>query len=170
MTMDLLGRDWEGHIYRSGNLMRMEGRERRNYMITDLAKQETHGLAATGCIKLSYPFTRAFPFYLTGPDKKYEHIPVGEETVDGHVCRVEDVVISFPKRPAVKFRFWEAEDLQGFPVKIELRTANGHHTMEYKNVVLGPQDPTLFIYPNQCQTFKSDAAITHKQAPAGNPK
>ena len=83
---------------------------------------------------------------------------------------VQDVVISFPKRPAVKLRFWEAEDLQGFPVKIELRTTSIHHSMEYKNVVLGPQDPTLFIYPNQCQAFKADAAVTHKQAPAGSSK
>jgi|HubBroStandDraft_1064217.scaffolds.fasta_scaffold02957_2 hypothetical protein len=163
MTRDLLlGGDWEGHIYRSGNLMRMEGREQRNYLITDLVKQETHGVAAPGCLKLDYPYTRSFPFYLTGSDKKYEHIPVGEETVDGHVCRVEDVIISFPKRPPAKLRFWEAEDLQGFPVKIELRTTNIHRSMEYKNVVLGPQDPTLFVYPNQCQELMPDVGSKHK--------
>jgi hypothetical protein len=159
----LTGGDWDGHIYRSGNLMRMEGREGRNYLITDLAKRETHGVAATGCLKFSYPFTRSFPFYVSGPGNKYEHIPVGEETVDGHVCRVEDVIISSPKPPSpVKFRFWEAEDLQGFPVKIELRTTDIHRSMEYKNVVLGPQDPTLFIFPNKCEVLQPGATITHK--------
>ncbi len=144
------------HIYRSGNLLRMEGRESRNYLITDLDKQETHGVAESGCLKYKNPYVRSYPFSLSAPDNKYERAPVGKETVDGHVCQVEDLIISSPKiHTPIKIRLWEAEDLQGFPVKIETAA---HRTIQYKNVVLGPQDPTLFIFPTNCQVLDRNTA------------
>jgi hypothetical protein len=166
----LPGGGWDGHIYRSGNLMRMEARTRvPSYQITDLVKQETHGLAAGGCIFYKYPYTRSFPFVLSAPENQYERVPAGEETVDGHKCRVEDITITSVKFPhPLKLRLWEAEDLQGFPIKIETRTNAVHHSMQYKNVVLGPQDPTLFIYPDQCQGTEGMAKVKH--GPAGSPK
>jgi hypothetical protein len=165
----LPGGDWEGHIYRSGDLMRMQGQQQApTFMITDLMKQQTHGLSATGCIKFNYPYSRAYPFMLAGPDKKYELAPVGEETVDGHQCRIEDLTITSPKlQQPLKLRLWEAEDLQGFPVKIE--NLRSHRTIQYKNVVLGPQDPTLFIYPTHCQRTEGMTKKA-KQAPPGNSK
>lgn len=167
--------DWDGYIYRSGKLMRMQrDTPQPSYFITDLAKQQTHGLAASGCIKLNYPYSRAFPFFLSGPGYKYERVPAGEETVDGHVCRVEDITILAPKHPQpLKIRLWEAEDLQGFPVKIENRRANAARwSIHYKNVVLGPQDPTLFVVPDTCQSSAGFVRPTPKPktAPAGKPQ
>ncbi len=166
----LPGSDWDGHIYRSGNMMRMEGMDSHNYFVTDLAKNQTHGLAASGCINYSFPYTRTFPFSLSRPGNTYERVSVGEETVDGHRCRVEDLSISFPKpHPLVKLRLWEAEDLQGFPIKIETRTTNFHRTIQYKNVILGPQDSTLFIFPTECQVMKlGGMAKTTKSAPGSS--
>ncbi|MGA2426492.1 MAG: hypothetical protein ABSG07_21020 [Terriglobales bacterium] len=172
------GNNWDGHIYRSGNLMRMQGPV-GNYFITDLAKKETHGIAPPGCLKISYVYSRSFPFSVPQPGMTYQHVPVGEETVDGHACRVEDIIFTDPKNhnSTHTLRFWEAEDLQGFPVKVELRPKNGAPPpeMHYKNVVLGPQDPTLFIVPNQCQSSaditspkKASPAPTPKKAPAGS--
>ncbi len=148
------GTDDEIHIYRSGALLRMEGLESHNYMITDLAKQETHGLASTGCIKYANAYVRSYPFSMARPDAKYQIKPAGRETVDGHVCQIEELTISAAKLPApVRIRLWEAEDLQGFPIKIETMA---HRVIHYRNVVLGPQDPTLFIVPNECQVFDPD--------------
>ena|ERR1700677_4532702 len=163
--------DWDGHIYRSGNLMRMEGPNSRNYLITNLAKRETHGMTALGCAQYSYVYSRSFPFYLSGSGEKYESVPVGEETVDGHACRVEDITITSPKPPSpLTIRLWEAEDLQGFPIKIETR-GRFHHDMQYKNVVLGPQDPTIFIYPTECQVLNPGKMTKlPNKAPAANPK
>jgi hypothetical protein len=160
------GTEDEIHIYRSGNLLRMEGRESRNYLITDLVKQETHGLAATGCLKYGYPYVRSYPFSLARPENKYERVPGREETVDGHVCQVEDVTISSPKLPApVRIRLWEAKDLQGFPIKVETMS---HRTIEYKNVVLGPQDPTLFVFPDKCEVLdpKTSTSVAPKRKPS----
>jgi len=173
MTGGILpGSDWESHIYRSRNLMRVEGRDAgHNYFVMDLEKQKSHGLAASGCLKIGYLNSRAFPFFLFGPDKKYERTPVGEETVDGHPCHVEDVTISSSElQTTIHLRLWEAEDLQGFPVKIENRPNRAPpRSMEYKNVVLGPQDPTLFIVPNQCQSSANMEPLT-KAPPAAAPK
>jgi hypothetical protein len=152
------------HIYRSGNLLRMEGREGRNYLITDLAKQETHGIAEGGCLKYTNPYVRSYPFSLSRPDNKYERAAVAKETVDGHVCQVEEVTLSSAKlHTPVKIRLWEAEDLEGFPVKIETAA---HRTIEFKNVALGPQDPTLFIFPNQCQTLEQKKPTIKSKGPA----
>src|ERR1700722_11000074 len=143
------GTDEEIHIYRSGERLRMEGREGLSYQITDLAKRERHALAATGCLKSKSPYVRSYPFALAMPDNTYERSLAGKETVNGHVCQIVDLTITFHSRPnTIKIKLWEAEDLQGFPVKIV--TAN-HRTIQYKNVVLGPQDPSLFIFPNVCQ-------------------
>jgi hypothetical protein len=116
------------------------------------------------------------------PGYTVERAVSGQETMDGHACKVEDVTLSSPKLPTpIKLRFWEAEDLQGFPVKVEFRRANGHNpVVHYKNVVLGPQDPTLFIHPNSCEwspagagTIKPKPAPKAKKpaaaAPAGTP-
>lgn len=160
--------DWDSHIYRSGSLMRMQGQQAApTFMITELVKQETHGISASGCIRFKYAFSRSYPFMLAGPDNKYEVAPAGEETVDGHRCKVEDLTISSPKLPQpVKLRLWEAEDLQGFPVKVE--NLHSHRVIQYKNVVLGPQDPTLFIFPEECQG--TEEMVKGKPVPAGSSK
>ncbi len=148
------GTDDEIYIYRSGDLMRMEANEGKSFQITDLRKQETHGLAKSGCVEYKFAYVRAYPFSLSTPGNKFERVPVGKETVDGHVCQVEDIIVTLANSPAhPQFRLWEAEDLQGFPVKIETKM---HRIIRYKNIVLGPQDPTLFIFPNQCQVMNRE--------------
>jgi hypothetical protein len=160
------------HIYRSGNLIRMEANEGHSYQITDLAKQETHGMAKSGCLRYKSPYVRSYPFMFAGPENKYEVVAVGKETVDGHVCQIEELTISSPKfHSPVKIKLWEAEDLQGFPVKIETRM---HRIIRYSNVVLGPQDPTLFIFPNECQnqeeTIGKGASPRPMAKPPGKPQ
>jgi hypothetical protein len=148
--------DFTGHVYRSGNLMRMEGNAAGpNYFLTNLEAQETHGYASTGCIDFDYPYSRSFPFILTGADKKYEIVPAGKETVDGHVCRVEDLTISSPKLKQPFFvRVWLADDLQGFPVKVENRRPGAvRWSIHYTEVTLGAQDRSLFLIPNQCESY-----------------
>jgi hypothetical protein len=143
------GTEAEIHIYRSGNLMRMEANEGRSFQISDLVKQETHGVAKRGCLHYKNAYLRTFPFVLTGAEYKFEITPVKKETVDGHECQVEDLTVSSPKlHNPVQLRLWEAEDLRGFPVKVETAT---HRIIQYTNVVLGPQDPTLFIFPDECE-------------------
>ncbi len=143
-------------IYRSGNLMRMQGdADLPEYFVTDLAKQQTHSVSSRGCLESPSAYKLSFPFFVTGPAITYERIPIGEATVDGHPCHVEDLIIHNPKNPVVvHFRVSEADDLQGFPIKIENRRDHAYPwVIRYKDVKIGPQDPTLFIFPDKCQTM-----------------
>jgi hypothetical protein len=143
-----------GHIYRSGKLLRMEEPGGRGYFITDLSTGETYGILEAGCIHDDHPYIRAIPFYMAGKaDATVTRASAGKETVDGHSCQVEDIAVSSPMLAnPQKMRFWEAEDLQGFPVKIEFALPSGHGPIiRYKNVVLSPQDPALFVHPKSCQ-------------------
>jgi len=143
----------EAHIYRSGKLMRMEGIEGRGYLITDLSTLETYGMSSGTCMRDTHPYFRSSPFAASKPGATVVRNSIGKETVDGHSCQVEEVTITAPSRGAIplKMKFWEAEDLQGFPVKIEyLRPGGNNIIVRYKNVLLGPQDPTLFIHPKSC--------------------
>ncbi len=142
----------EGHIYRWGSLLRMQGTEGRGYFITDLETSETYGITMLGCVEDKHPYFRTFPFLVSKADRKVERVSAGTETVDGHVCQVEDVTItSKDLLKPLKLRFWESEDLHGFPIKVEVFTANGgSKIIRYKDVVLGPVDPTLFTYSKKC--------------------
>ncbi len=159
----------EAYIYRAGKLLRMEGPEGHGYYITDLTTLETFGVSAANCMHDKHPFFRASPFAASVPGAKVERVAAGKETVDGHSCQVEDVTILSPKPGAVplRMRLWEAEDMQGFPIKIQVQRGRGHATIRYKNVVIGPQDPSLFIHPNSCGALpQKTPPPTPKAAPA----
>jgi hypothetical protein len=158
----------ESYIYRSGNLMRNSGPEGHNFVITDLTSGESYGVSAPGCMHDSHPYVRSVPFSLIRAGVKVERAASGQETVDGHSCKIEDVTITYPKLgKTMKMKFWEAEDLQGFPVKVVfLRgTTPNNPEIHYKNVVLGPQDSTLFIYPRTCEKSLGYNAKAPKAAP-----
>src|ERR1700693_3191527 len=131
----------EGHVYRSGKLMRMEDPGKRGYFVTDLTTGETYGMSEVGCIHDSHPFIRTFPFSAAAkPGATVTRLTAGKETVDGHSCQIENVTVSLPEfANALQMRTWEADDLQSFPIKIEFLLPGGHDAIvHYRNVVLGP--------------------------------
>jgi len=169
--------DVDRYIYRSGKLMRMQGDASvPEYNITDLVKQENHVVSIRGCLQTASAYKLSFPFFVSGPGVTYAHIPIGEETVDGHQCHVEDVIIHSPKNPVVvHFRFYEADDLKGFPVKIENRREHAYPwVIHYKDVRLGPTDPSLFLVPDKCETTagfkKTGAGAKPKTVPSPKPR
>jgi hypothetical protein len=162
----------EAHIYRSGKLMRAADPEGYGYFITDLSTLETYALSSGPCMHDLHPYFRASPFAASRPGARLERVAAGKETLDGHSCQIEDITVSSPKTGAhLKMRFWEADDLQGFPIKIEfLRPGGRSSIVRYKNVVLGPQDPTLFIHPKSCQSAPQTARPKKRKAPAAASK
>lgn len=73
--------------------------------------------------------------------------PVGTEVFEGHSCTVEDAVLTSPDGHELHAKVWEANDLKGFPVKIE---ALGAPTFIFRDVVLATPDPALFQPPAKC--------------------
>ncbi|MGA3105529.1 MAG: hypothetical protein ABSD53_13685 [Terriglobales bacterium] len=144
----------ELHIYRSKNLMRVEGSEGVGYYLTDLKAQSAVHVWDDGCAADKHVYVRSSPWAAAArPGYRVQTATGGKETMDGHACQIEDVTITGPElQKPLKLRLWEAEDLKGFPIRIDSVRANGHNrTLRYKNVVLGPQDRTLFLRPKSCQ-------------------
>jgi hypothetical protein len=159
------------YIYRSGDQVRTSGPGPKTYMISNLKTVQVIGVSPKGCTKIGTLFFRVFPFNMSKPEYKYERKEAGTETVDGHECHVEDVSVTddTPRKPA-KFRLWEADDLQGFPVKIDAENGSHKHSIiRYTRVVIGPQDPTLFLYPENCSASKSGAGGPAKKSAPSKP-
>ena len=148
------GDDREGHIYRSGDMLRTEGAEGYGYYIMNLKDQLTFGLSAAGCMRDKHLYFRAFPLSAGKPGRKFDRVDAGTETLDGHLCHVEDVTVSSGDlAKPIKLRFWLSDDQHGFPIRVQVTLPNGKtgSTIGFKNIVLGPPDPTLFIYQNSCK-------------------
>ena len=167
--------DREGYVYRSGNLLRSEGPMGKGYYITDLTQEMTYGQTKMGCVKVAHAYFRSWPFIASRPGHTSERVAVGKETVDGRVCQVEDVTVSGKDLPVdTKLRFWEPEEWKGFPIKVEDLNSKGSRVVRFKEVVLGPQDATLFIYPEDCGRLpegptKKPAKTPKVKPPAATP-
>ncbi len=172
MIGSIAGDDEETHIYRRGQLIRTE--VGGSYAVTDLTKGDTYGISPKGCLHDTHPAYRVFPFDVGGHGRKVERVPSGKETVDGHPCVIEDVTVTStgPRPHSLKFRFWEAEDLQGFPIKVQVISSLGHDKIiRYKDVVLTPPDAALFKHPVHCQVLApKDLPTTPMPSPAPKPK
>jgi hypothetical protein len=158
--------DREGYVYRSGNLLRSEGPMEKGYYITDLTHDMTYGQTKMGCVKVAHAYFRSWPFIASRPGHTSARVAVGKETVDGRMCQVEDVTVSGKDLPvATKLRFWEPEGWKGFPIKVEDLNSKGSRVVRFKDVVLGPQDPTLFIYPEDCGRLPEGSMKTPAKTP-----
>jgi hypothetical protein len=159
----------ESHIYRLGPLMRTE--VSGSYAVTDLTKGDTYGISPKGCLHDTHPAYRVFPFYVGGSGHKVERVPAGKETVDGHSCVIEDVTVTSTGRPRpLQLRLWEAEDLQGFPIKIQILSSLRHDKIiRYKDVTLAPPDAALFKHSVHCDTVEPKNLLT-PSAPSPAPK
>jgi hypothetical protein len=149
-------RDTNRRIYRSGNLIRLDFDG--SYRITDLEKVMTWGVDPHACVQIALPDAGTFPFSAYRDFKVERALTAEKETVDGHLCAIENVTFLPPdSRPlVVKMKLWEAEDLDRFPVKIEVEPTDPAGrpiekvTLTYSNVSLRPPDEGLFQHPPNC--------------------
>lgn len=79
-----------------------------------------------------------------------QRTPAGSEEMEGHKCKVENVVVTKPDGTTVKSKVWEAEDLKGVPVQIESQTEHGKLLAVYRDIALGTPDKALFTVPDGC--------------------
>jgi hypothetical protein len=81
--------------------------------------------------------------------------------LDGHPCKIQDAEITADGK-TIRFKLWEAQDLQGAPIKIEMRTERGQSSTTYRDIVVGTPDAGLFAPPKNCVPF----AKTYQIAPS----
>lgn len=147
-----IAQDHDRKIYRSRNLMRLDF-DNGEYRVTDLDTLRMWGVAGKQCIEFTRPDAGTFPFSAYHDFKAGRSPTTEEETVDGHVCKIENVTFT-PRddRPlVVKMKLWEAKDLDGFPIRIDVDAGGfGKFSSTYTNVNLRPPDPKLFQHPANC--------------------
>ncbi len=138
-------------IHRSGNLFRADYED--SYRVTDLKKNVTWAVHPNHCAQFPVSDASTYPFSAYHDFKLERSMTDQKETVDGHPCKIEDLTFT-PKNQmpiVIKMKLWEAEDLEGFPVKIEVESGPGHKTvLNYTQVQIGPQDAKLFAHPARC--------------------
>jgi hypothetical protein len=141
-------------IYRSGTKIRTTLPGGAGYTLIDTTAHTSYIVMGGGmCMQMTAqgqenPFAQA-------PDTTVERSSAGTDTVDGHVCKVENVTVTPNTGPragqSTKMKVWEAQDLHGFPIKVEMQTSHGPMTIEYKDVSMAEPDPSLFTQPQNCR-------------------
>jgi hypothetical protein len=152
-----IGNDHDRKIYRSGKIMRLDFED--HYRLVDLEKLSSRIVHPDSCQQYPKPDVGSYPFSAYY-DFKVVHAPTEEkETVDGHSCKIENVTFTRGDEDPIiiKMKLWEAEDLQGFPIKGEVFVvSNGNKfTFDYTDVSLKPPEPALFKSPAKCKAVSA---------------
>jgi hypothetical protein len=161
------GRDTNRKIYRSGKLMRFDFAD--HYRITDLDTKSSWLMYPKRCAKYPmldpgvFPFSRKFHLEESSTSDS-------KETVDGHSCKIEDAVLisEDPVHTTFKMKLYRAEDLSGFPLRIDVENPLNHakFSINYSGVSLEPPDPKLFERPDKC----NGPVLTPLTQPKSKPK
>jgi hypothetical protein len=78
----------------------------------------------------------------------------GTEVVEGHPCKIENVLVKRPDGSTVESKVWEAQDLKGIPVKIESRIGELTLSAVYRDISMETPDQNLFTIPEKCTPFE----------------
>jgi hypothetical protein len=140
----------EMKIYRSGDKLRTTMPGGMGYMITDLTQGTSYMVMNTGMCMQTTASRQPNPFAET-QNATIERVPAGADTVDGHSCKVENLTVIPKNGTPVEMKIWEANDLKGFPVRVEMNTGKGPVTVEYQDVSFDPPQASLFSHPANCR-------------------
>ena len=158
-------------IYKSGLRYRTE-REPGQAVIWVPASGKVYNLLQNGATCMELPLKNAplmsSPLQLPA-DTKIERKVVGNETLEGHHCTVEDVTLTTPDGKTMQAKVWAATDLKGFPVRIE---ALGSPTFIFRDIKLETPDATMFQPPGKCPALEKITPRTlpnHPPEPAHPP-
>ena len=80
-------------------------------------------------------------------DLKLHKTPLGKETIDGHPCVKNRVIMTYPKGQQAEAMVWNAADLKEFPVQMQMNDKGTTVIMRYKEVHLGKPDAKQFDAP-----------------------
>ena len=78
---------------------------------------------------------------------KIETTVLGKETVDGHACVKNKVMMTTGDGRSQEFTVWNASDLKDFPVQIQTAEKTGALLMRYTNIKFAKPDAAQFEPP-----------------------
>lgn len=98
---------------------------------------------------------------LQGSDIK--RTAAGTEVVDGHPCKIENVLVTRPDGKMIESKVWEAQDLKGIPVKIESHIGEFTLSAVYRDISMETPDPQLFTAPEKCTPFEKMGQVVEQK-------
>jgi len=106
-------------------------------------------------------------------DLKLQKTPLGKETIDGHPCIKNRVIMADAKGQLGEAVVWNATDMKEFPVQMQMKDKDTTVVMRYTEVRMSKPDAKQFVAP---ATFTKHTdmqqlmmAIAQKQNQKGNP-
>jgi hypothetical protein len=96
-------------------------------------------------------------------DYKIDTTELGKETVDGHACVKNKVVLTSKDGDKHESTVWNATDLKNFPVKIQTTEGGTGTTMLFKNVSLTKPAASLFETPAGYTKYDSMQTMVQQQ-------
>lgn len=90
---------------------------------------------------------------------KLQKTQLGQESVGGHPCIKNKVTDTEPNLPQQTGLEWDATDLQGFPIKMELRAPQGLMRFDFQEVTTNDPGAWPFQVPANYTFFKSTADV-----------
>jgi hypothetical protein len=96
-------------------------------------------------------------------DFKVQTTELGKETVDGHPCVKNQVIITDKQSNTNEFLTWNATDLKNFPVKVQITGADKPATMTFKDVSFAKPDTAQFEPPSGFTKYDSMMAMMRDQ-------
>ncbi len=141
-----------GKIYASADAVRTEGerKEKKTISIMRLDKKVIWNLMPDQKMYMEIPFMGSADVASMAKDAKLEKEPLGSQQVGAYHCDKYRVKTTYEGKVYNSVE-WDAKELNGFAVK--KGDEKGSWTIEYQNVHLGPQDPSLFELPAGYQKF-----------------
>jgi hypothetical protein len=88
---------------------------------------------------------------------------LGKETVDGHPCIKNQVLVIGKQSQTNEFIVWSATDLKNFPVKLQTEDKSNPATMLFKNVSFSKPDAAQFAPPAAYTKYDSMMGMMRDQ-------
>lgn len=90
---------------------------------------------------------------------RLERTVLGKETVDGHPCARNKVVLQSRDKAVLEATTWEATDLRNFPVKIETREKDNVIQLTLREIKFTKADSSQFDLPADFVEYKDPQAM-----------
>ena len=158
------------------NLADAKGQQMSSQM---LQQMKTMGMDQTEVISrpdtkmtyLIYPGLKAYaetPLRDPNADKpdsafKMDSTELGKETLDGHACVKNKVVITDDQGEKHEMTVWNATDMKNFPIKIETDDNGRNTTMIFKNVKTAKPDAALFEPPADFKKYANQRELMQQE-------
>jgi hypothetical protein len=95
-------------------------------------------------------------------EPKMEKTQLGKETIDGHPCTKNKVVVTDDKGEKHEATIWNATDMKDFPVQLQIQEKDAIIVMHYKQVQFVKPDAKQFDPPADYKQYADNLQLMQK--------